>query len=237
VENGWAESAAAWIAEMGETGDGSRRFILDPPMLALAEAARPGRALDVGCGEGRFCRLLRDRGIDTIGIDPTNALLEEARCRDPGGAYQAGRAEALGFPDGAFDLVVSYLTLIDIPDAAAAIAEMVRVLAPGGTLLIANLAPHVTAAGPDGWTRDPDGTPRFCIDHYLRERAHWAAWRGIRVRNWHRPLATYMALLLEQGLVLRHFEEPAPRGGDPAWQERARRVPWFVVMAWQKPGA
>lgn len=235
MDDGWPDSAAAWIAEMGARGDYSREFILDPPMLARVAALAPGRALDVGCGEGRFCRLLRARGFATVGVDPTEALLAEARRRDPGGDYRAGRAEALDFADGSFDLVVSYLTLIDIQDAAAAIAGMARVLAPGGTLLIANLAAHVTAGAPEGWVTGPDGTRRFIIDDYLEERAHWAAWRGIRVRNWHRPLSAYMALLLGQGLVLTHFAEPAPVAGDPARIALARRVPWFVLMEWRKP--
>lgn len=232
MNDGWAESAAAWIAEQGAEGDSSRRFVLDPPMLERVAAGGFRRALDVGCGEGRFCRVLRDRGIAATGLDPTEALIAEARRRDPVGDYRIGRAEALDFPDAAFDLVVSYLTLIDIPDVAAAVAEMTRVLAPGGALLIANISSFVTAGPSEGWTGGS-----FPIDHYMEERAEWAAWRGIRVRNWHRPLSTYMALLLGQGLVLRHFEEPMPRGGDPARAALFRRVPWFLLMEWRKPAA
>jgi len=48
--------------------------------------------------------------------------------------------------------------------------------------------------------RDADGHPRFCIDHHMEERVDWVEWRGIRIHNWHRPLSTYMSLLLDQGL-------------------------------------
>jgi SAM-dependent methyltransferase len=231
MSNGWDESAVAWIADMGETGDFGRSHVLDAPMLARIRGRGFRRALDVGCGEGRFCRGLRDRGIAPVGIDPTDALLRQARALDPDGVYLPGRAEALPFADGAFDLVVSYLTLIDIPDVRAAIPEMARVLAPGGTLLIANLTSFGTAGA---WSEDADGARRFRIDDYLEERAGWAEWHGIRVHNWHRPLSLYMGLLLGQGLVLRHFDEPAPQGGDPAKVARYRRVPWFVVMEWEK---
>jgi ubiquinone/menaquinone biosynthesis C-methylase UbiE len=128
--DGWQDSADAWIADMGDHGDFGRRYVLDPVMLPRALACAPRRALDVGCGEGRFCRMLRQRGIDTVGLDPTPALLARARARDAGGTYVEGVAEQLPFDDGAFDLVVSYLTLIDIPDVQAAIPEMARVLAP-----------------------------------------------------------------------------------------------------------
>ncbi len=234
MTDGWNESAAAWIAEQGDDGDFGRRFVLDAPMLAQVRAGGFRTALDVGCGEGRFCRMLAAEGVRATGIDPTLALLDVARQRDPGGDYRIGRAEELDFPDASFDLVVSYLTLIDIPDIGRAIPEMARVLRPGGTLLIANINSFVTAGAPDGWGRDAEGKTRFWIDDYLAERADWAEWRGIRIRNWHRPLEAYMSLLLAQGLRLTHFAEPAPHGGDAERVARYRRVPWFVVMAWRK---
>jgi hypothetical protein len=68
----------------------------------------------------------------------------------------------------------------------------------------------------------------------LEERAVWASWRGIHIQNWHRPLSAYMALLLGNGLELRHFSEPAPSGDDPQVADRYRRVPFFHIMEWQK---
>jgi SAM-dependent methyltransferase len=181
--------------------------------------------------------VLRALGIEAVGIDPTEVLIRHAREQDPEGDYRIGRAEALDFPDRSYDLVVSYLTLIDIPDIRRAIAEMCRVLQPGGTLLIANLTSFNTAGQPNGWVRDADGNPHFLIDHYMEERADWVQWRGIRIHNWHRPLSTYMSLLLDQGLQLRHFSEPMPVGADPAKAEWHRRVPYFLIMEWQKPVA
>jgi SAM-dependent methyltransferase len=232
--SGWAESAAAWIADMGEEGDYGRACVLDRPMLERIHGRGFAAALDVGCGEGRFCRMLQAAGISTVGIDPTEELLHEARRRDPKSDYRIGRAEALEFPDHSFDLVVSYLTLIDIDDIDRAIAEMARVLRPRGTLLIANLTSFATAGPDGGWQPDPDGRLHFCIDHYLDERAEWVSWRGIRVRNWHRPLSRYMTLLLGAGLMLTHFDEPAPNSGDPDRADRYRRVPWFLLMEWEK---
>jgi 2-polyprenyl-3-methyl-5-hydroxy-6-metoxy-1,4-benzoquinol methylase len=115
----WNQSAEAWIADQGERGDFSRAFVLDKVMLERIDGRGFAAALDVGCGEGRFCRVLRDRGIAVTGIDPTMALLRRARELDPAGDYREGRAEALVFADSSFDLVISYLTLIDIPDTAA----------------------------------------------------------------------------------------------------------------------
>ena len=235
MPNGWTESAAAWIASLGEEGDYGRKYVLDPQMVSLVSGRGFRDALDVGCGEGRFCRMIKPLGISPIGIDPTESLIAHARARDPSGDYRIGRAEDLAFDDRSFDVVISYLSLVDIADIARAIGEMSRVLQPGGTLLIANLTSFNTAGPPTGWERDAQGAVRFCIDHYLEERAQWVSWRGVRIENWHRPLSTYMSLLLGQGLELRYFAEPSPTGGDPARAERYRRVPYFHVMEWRKP--
>jgi ubiquinone/menaquinone biosynthesis C-methylase UbiE len=109
---------------MGESGDFGRRYVLDPVMLPRALSRSPKKALDVGCGEGRFCRMLKPHGIGVTGIDPTPALLAAARARDPECTYLEATAERLPFVDSVFDLVISYLSLIDIPDMHGAISEM-----------------------------------------------------------------------------------------------------------------
>jgi SAM-dependent methyltransferase len=229
MDNGWPESAYAWISDMGEHGDFGRRYVLDPVMLPRALARSPRKVLDVGCGEGRFCRMLRHNGVPSTGIDPTPALIAAARARDPGGVYVEAEAEHLPFGDESFDMVISYLSLIDISNVQAAIQEMVRVLQPGGTLLIASLNSFNTACCDTGWVKDNTGQRLFYpIDHYLRERAMWIEYRGIRIVNHHRPMSTYMRALLNEGLRLVYFDEPAPIAEAPT--EKAanyRRVPWY----------
>jgi SAM-dependent methyltransferase len=236
MSQGWDESAAAWIRHIGPDGDYGRRHVLDAPMLALVRAGGFRRALDVGCGEGRFCRLLAAEGIATTGIDPTAALIARARELHPAGDYRVASAEMMDVPAGQFDLVVSYLSLIDIPGLDAAVRNMAAALAPGGTLLIANCTSFNTAAMPQGWRRPLFGEPHFAIDHYLDEREIPAVWNGIRITNHHRPLKRYMQALLGQGLVLTHFDEPEPVGGPPEKDARYRRAPYFHIMAWRQPG-
>ena len=236
--SGWDQSAEAWLAEQGDEGDWGRRFVLDRIMLERVLAVAPRTALDVGCGEGRFCRILSAEGIKTTGIEPTPRLRQAAIERHPNGAYIDAFAEHLPLDDASYDLVVSYLSLIDIPDFRAAISEMARVLAPGGRLLIANLTSFNTAGMGTGWIDGPNGQRFFPIDHYLEEAPEDVAWRGIEIVNWHRPLSTYMQALLGAGLQLTYFDEPAPAGFPPedaTKADRYRRVPYFLVMEWAKP--
>jgi SAM-dependent methyltransferase len=233
--DGWTASAEACSASLGGAGDFTRRFVTDAPMIARIQGRAFRRALDVGCGEGRFCRILREHGVAATGIDPTSRLIDEAVRLDPAGDYRSGRAEALEFPDSHFDLVVSYLTLIDAAGLEEAVSEMVRVLAPGGTLLIANLASFSTAGGEHGWIATADGTRRsFALDRYLEDRAIPAEWDGIRIVNWHRPLSRYLSLLLEQGLRLVSFSEPQASGPDADEIAEYARAPWAYVMEWLK---
>lgn len=240
VDNGWTRSAAAWVESQGTDGDYNREFVLDPAIERLFEGRAFERALDVGCGEGRFCRRLRHHfQIPSVtGIDPTEPLLTIARSRDPDGDYRLASAESLPFPDDEFDLVVSYFTLIDIADIETAIGELARVTAPGGSVVIANLNPFITACGGPAWVRDEVGHKQFVrVDNYLEEHANWQAWRGIRILNYHRPMSRYMTLLLEAGLQLAHFQEPTATGGPEEQRAAYNRVPYAHLMEWRKLAA
>ncbi|MEO0550247.1 MAG: class I SAM-dependent methyltransferase [Pseudomonadota bacterium] len=233
---GWESSAQAWIDSNGDEGDRSRRYVLDPAVLRRLKTRAFKTALDVGCGEGRFCRVMQSLGIKTVGIDPTKALLGVARERDPDGDYRCESAENLSFSDASFELVISYLSLIDIPDFRAAIAEMARVLKPGGLLLVINLTDFQTAGMSKGWRLSWRGALKeFAIDNYSIEKPVLVEWSGIKVENWHRPLDAYMQTYLGAGLRLNHYEHPMPSDEDAQLSAKYRRVPWFNLMEWAKP--
>ena len=195
------------------------------------------RILDLGCGDGRFSRMLAGRGAHPAGVDVIAEMASTAHRRGPGD-YTISDAAKLPFRDKTFDLVVSYITLVDIPDYRGAISECARVLKPGGSIVVANLGFTSANAFPNtGWLRHADGRRLyFAVDNYADERAEWYEWRGIRIQNYHRPLSAYMRAYLEAGLNLRFFDEPTP---DPSLRsdyafENWFRVPYFNVMRWEK---
>ncbi len=235
-ENGWQSSAPAWIARMDDGGDFSRAHVLDRVMLGRATAQRPQNALDIGCGEGRFCRLLSRTGIATTGLDPVAEMIKAAQGTHPEGEYIQGFAENLPFPEASFDLIVSYLSLIDIDDADRAIAEMARVTKPGGRILVANLSSFSTSGAIAGHRICKEtGEDIRPLGHYLTEEKTWFEWDGLRIRNWHRPLSRYMQWFLQAGLTLTHFDEPQPTGGPPDRVAAYAKNPYLMVMEWVKP--
>jgi len=235
--SGWTQSADAWIRQV-DTFDFAREILLDEHMVRMCGDVRGLRILDVGCGEGRFCRMVAKLGAKVVGLDPTEALLATAQERDPSGTYVRGVGESLPFDDASFDVVVSYLTLLDIEDYRKAIKEFARVLKPGGRFVYGNLAAFATTTG-KGWVEDDAGNKLyFPIDHYIEERGMEVAWNGIKIINYHRPLSSYVTAMLQAGLILREFVEPAPSPEqvekNPRWSYD-RRVPYCMAMLWEKP--
>jgi SAM-dependent methyltransferase len=120
-------------------------------IAADAAAAAPdgARVLEVGCGPGHLSHRLAGRGLEATGVDLDPAMVERARASaarrgDTGQRrpmFLVGDAAALAFPDNSFDLVVSTLSLHHWADPAAGLAEIGRVLRPGGRALIWDLRP------------------------------------------------------------------------------------------------
>jgi SAM-dependent methyltransferase len=120
----------------------------DPNWFGLLDAIRAEgdftgrRVLDVGCGTGRVAVALAEEAHEVVGVDPSDAMLAEARARSDGGiVFEHARAEALPFSDERFDRAVARL-VVHLVDRARALPELRRVLAPGGRVVIATFRPE-----------------------------------------------------------------------------------------------
>ena len=119
-----------------------------PAAAIVVEHAAPRageRVLDIGCGTGNAALLAAESGAIVTGIDPADRLLDvaraEAAARTLAVQFMRGAAEALPIADGAADLILSVFGVIFAEDAAAAAAEMARVCAPQGRIVISAWIP------------------------------------------------------------------------------------------------
>jgi SAM-dependent methyltransferase len=112
----------------------------------LDRLIEPGcRALDAACGTGRHAAYLAGHGCEVTGVDQSSAMLDVARANVPAATFDVGDVEALTYDDDTFDLVTISLALCHLADPTKAIAELGRVLAAGGSLVITD--PHPMGGG------------------------------------------------------------------------------------------
>lgn len=138
-------------------------------MQGLLPACAGQRVLDLGCGSGRYLRLLHPRGPRfMVGLDLSSAML--ARSRGSLEPVILGDGQALPFGAQTFDLVVSGLVVGHVPDLGALLREVVRVTRPGGLVIYSDLHPDGAQAG---WVRTfqtADGS-QHVAPHHVHSRA------------------------------------------------------------------
>ena len=189
-----------------------RSIAADVAAVVSASALDDARVLEVGCGPGRLSiRLARRYGLAVTGLDLDPAMIERARANADrprtgdglGPSFLVGDAASLPFPEGSFDLVVSTLSMHHWADQAAGLAEIGRVLRPGGRALVWDFRPGVRAF--HGHDRPDPIDP-----------AHVSSLRVVSATPWRWPL--WFELLQRTEMV------PAD-GWDPPDHRRSREGP------------
>ena len=112
-----------------------------------------GRMVDVGCGEGQVARVAAELGLDVLGVDPALNQVLVARERAGGPTYVQGSATDLAVEDASADVVVACLVFEHIAEVDIALAEVSRVLRPGGRFLFLLNHPLLQTPG-SGWIDD-----------------------------------------------------------------------------------
>jgi len=105
------------------------------PLIAAVAAARPARVLEVGCGWGELAAwVARETGAEVVAVDLSPHMVELAR--ESGVDARVGDVQELPFDDGEFDVAVAAWMLYHVPDLGRGLAELARVLRPGGRLVV-----------------------------------------------------------------------------------------------------
>jgi SAM-dependent methyltransferase len=188
----------------------------------------------VGSGEGRLPRDLKARGYDVIGVEVSPTLIEAARAADPDGDYRLSDAASLPLDGESVALVTAFMSLHDMDDFDAAVAEAARVLARGGRLCAAVVHP-INSAG-KFTSREPDA-PFVISESYfdLRRITDAVESDGLRMTfsGNHRPLHAYVSAFASAGLVIERIVEVGEDTAEP--ESRWRRVPLFLHLRGLKP--
>ena len=234
----WESNSAWWQQGFTEGADPE----YEEQILPLAQRWLRGfdRVLDVGCGEGQIARrLMADGACEVVGIDPTNNQLATARQRGGGPQYVRAAAERIPLADATCDGAVASLVFEHIPDHRPAIAEIARVLRPGGRFVFFLNHPLLQCPG-SGWI----------IDHILEEE-YWRVGPylvedvameelapGVVLPFVHRPLSQYVNALADNGLHVVHMAEPAPPPGfiarAPEYADAAT-IPRLLLLVTELP--
>jgi SAM-dependent methyltransferase len=233
----WEAHANEWIAWARAPGhDSYWRFHRDQFLQIVPP---PGhRTVDVGCGEGRLSRHLKQLGHAVVGVDASPSLVAAARAFDPFMDIRLADAAALPLDEASADLAIAFMSLQDVDAMPAAIREIARILQPGGRLCFAIVHP-INSAG-HFETEDAD-SPFVIKGNYLSASAYADTIErdGLTMtfHSQHRPLQSYVLALEEAGMLIEALREP--RVPDHAIKSdrsrRWQRLPLFLHVRALRP--
>lgn len=141
IKNKWNEWAVDYDSSYGHNVRSAEEALAWKQTLGRAvNSKEPLKILDVGTGTGFLALFLAEMGHDCLGVDLTPKMLEQAKekaqARNLKAQFQLGDAEALEIEDNSLDVVINRLLLWTLPQPEVALKEWLRVLKPGGKIII-----------------------------------------------------------------------------------------------------
>lgn len=218
VDAGYAQWAG------GYDDPGNDTIALEEPVVrGLLEQLPAGPLLDAACGTGRHAAFLAAGGREVIGVDANEGMLARAREKLPGADFRRGELNALPLADGEVAGAVCALALSHLPGIGPAIAELARVLKPGGRLVVSN--PHPFATAILGWRAvfvDTEGRRAMIPEHPHLHGDYVAAFRdaGLAVRR-----------CIEPPLSREQARERARKHRIDAFEDALTGIP--AVIVWE----
>jgi len=226
----WSQVAEEWVAWARKPNHDA--FWAYRASLAAFIGRGNGKALDVGCGEGRIARELTACGFQVTAVDPVSRLVRAAIEVQSARNYAVASATELPFDNAQFDLVVAYNVLMDVEDVPTALKEFRRVIRPTGQLIISIVHPFVD----HGRFTSKELNSLFILEgtYFGRQRFEGVEERdGLRMHfaGWSQPLEAYGMALEEAGLAITSLREPVP-DVDDGWNHIApwTRMPLFLWL-------
>lgn len=207
-------------------------------ILPLAHQLLDGfdRVLDIGTGEGQVARRVAGEVGTVVGFDPTAELITRASERGGGPEFVLADAAAIPAATASFDAAVACLVFEHIDPLEPAIAEVARVLKPGGRFVFFLNHPLLQAPG-SGWIDDHMVDPPeqyWRLGPYLTESSQVEeVHKDVFIPFVHRPLSRYVNAMSAEGLFLTEMHEPAPPQGfldKSPYYAAAAAIPRLLVL-------
>ncbi len=256
VRRYWDGNADVWTQLSRAGYDVYRDYLNTPAFLEMLPDVDGLSGLDIGCGEGHNTRLVAQRGAHMTAIDISARFVRHARDyagRDaPPIRYQVASAVELPFPGSLFDFATGFMSFMDIPETGQVLAEVHRVLKPGGFVQFSIIHPCFNPPHRRNLRDEHGVTYAIEVGDYYRnldgdivEGFFGAAppevtegLRKFQLPRFTRILSQWLNLLIESGLVLERVEEPRPSDETvracPEVQD-AQVVSYFLHIRARKP--
>jgi ubiquinone/menaquinone biosynthesis C-methylase UbiE len=252
----WDENAETWTKLVRAGYDHFRDGLNTPAFFEMLPKVDGLSDLDVGCGEGHNTRLLAERGARMSGIDVSETFIRHAKeaeaAQSLGIDYRLASAVDLPFEAASFDFVTAFMSLMDIPETERVLAEVFRVLGPGGFFQFSITHPCFDTPHRENLRDESGYTYAIEVGDYfegregeVKEWLFFAATPDVRegmtpfrTPLFMRTLSSWLNRLVEAGFVLERFGEPYP--SDEAVRERpslqdAQVVAYFLHVRARKP--
>ena len=214
LKNEWDFGAQAWLGFVRTGKDIHRDALNNPAMFKLAGKIEGQLVLDLACGEGYNTRILARKGAKCVGIDFSRKMIDLARKEEEKESlgisyYVVDATDLKQFSDSSFDLVTCFMSLQDIKNYRAGIAEVSRVLKNHGRFIFS--IPH-----PCFENIVLKGKEINASAVYFREVEYPLKWemeklaRPFKTTSHHRPLTNYLRALSVNNLLVSRLLEPRP---------------------------
>lgn len=238
----WDKDADHWTKEVRKGYDIYRDLFNNPAVFKFIGDIRGKKILDAGCGEGYNTRLMAQKGAQVTGVDISSRMIELAREeeeRNPVGiTYHVVSVSELSlFERESFDMVVSFMALMDAPDYEGALSEFFRILRKQGELYFSISHPCFMTKEIE-WIEDQQGHPmKLKISDYFSTEPFEERWKFPSSENpekfsiiyFPRTLSRYLNGLINAGFILKRIAEPRPS------EEACRKYP--SLRRWREHAA
>ena len=253
VRRRWDTNLDYWVRLVREGRDDYREFMNKPYYLDMVGDISGLDLLDLACGEGYFSRIFAESGANVTSIDFSEGMIgaavdEEERVPLGIRYITADATDMHMLEDDSFDVVCSFMALMDIRDYEGAVREVSRVLRDDGRFVCIFLHPCFS------WKRIHDGVtmsdwvrilredglkdyPYLKVVDYFTRHNYEMTWRNeetgkdIATIQFHRTLSDYFNTMGKVGLFIRRMEEPKPVNEDlPHNMTKLFRIPHSILI-------